>query len=57
MIVNKNYPGKPVNIYLQSLINMIHNINWIIATKNGKGKFPLSFGNRKRVIPIHARLH
>ena len=48
------YPGEPVNIHIQSLINIIQDKNWVITTKNGKGKLPLFCGNAKRVIPIYA---
>ena len=53
-IMNKNYSGEPVNIHIQSLINIIHEKNWVITTKKGKGKSPLFCGNVERVIPIYA---
>ena len=31
----KYYPGKPVNIYVQSLINIIQEKNRLITTKKG----------------------
>ena len=31
----KYYPGEPVNIHIQSLINIIKENNWVIATKKG----------------------
>ena len=31
----KYYPGEPVNIYIQSLINIIQENNWVITTKKG----------------------
>ena len=34
------YPGEPVNINIQSLINIIQENNWKITTKKGKGKSP-----------------
>ena len=30
-----NYPDKPLNIYIQSLINIIQDKNWVITTKKG----------------------
>ena len=33
MIMKKYYPVKPVNIHIQSLINMIQENNWVITTK------------------------
>ena len=31
----KYYPGEPVNIHIQSLINIIQENNWVITTKKG----------------------
>ena len=31
----KYYPGEPVNIHIQSLINIIQENNWLITTKKG----------------------
>ena len=31
----KNYPGEPVNIHIQSLINIIQDNNRVIGTKKG----------------------
>ena len=45
MIVNIYYPGEPVNIHMQSLINIIQDTNWVITTKKGKGKLPLFRGH------------
>ena len=33
MIMKKYYPGEPVNINIQSLIDIIQQKNWLIATK------------------------
>ena len=52
MIINIYSPGKPVNIHIQSLINIIQDNNRVITTKKGKGKLPLFFGNGERVNPI-----
>ena len=52
--MNKYYPGEPVNIHIQSLINIILEKNWVITTKKGKGKLPIFCGNGERVIPIYA---
>ena len=35
MIINIYYPGEPVNIHIQSLINIIQENNWVITTKKG----------------------
>ena len=53
--MNKYYPGRPVNIHIQSLINIIQDNNWIITTKKGKGKLPLFRSNVERVITFYAR--
>ena len=53
--MNKYYPGEPVNIHIQSRINIIQENNWVIATKNGKGKVPLFCGNVEWVIPINGQ--
>ena len=52
--MKKYYPGEPVNIHLQSLINIIQENNWGITTKKGEGELPLFSGNRERLIPIYA---
>ena len=46
------YPGEPVNIHIQSLINIMQDNNRVITTKKGKGKLPLFSGNVERVISI-----
>ena len=51
------YPVEPVNIHIQSLINIIQENNRIINTINGKGKLPLYCVNRERIIPIYAGRH
>ena len=33
IIANKYYPGRTVNIHIQSLINIIQEKNWVITTK------------------------
>ena len=33
--MNKHYPGEPVNIYIQSLINIMQENNWVITIKKG----------------------
>ena len=35
MIMKKYYPGEPVNIHIQSLINIIQKNNRVIITKKG----------------------
>ena len=52
-IMNKYYQGEPVNIGIQSRINIIQEKNWLISTKKGKGKLPLFSGNGERLIPIY----
>ena len=37
------YLGETVNIHIQSSTNIIHEKNWEITTKKGKGKLPLPF--------------
>ena len=49
----KYYPGEPINIHIQSLINTIHEKNWVITTKKGKGKLPLLCGNGERLISVY----
>ena len=51
-IMKKIHSGEPVNIHIQSLINIIQENNWVITTKKGKNKLSLFCGNGKRVIPI-----
>ena len=46
----KYYPGEPVNIHIQSLINIIQENNKVITTKKDKGKLPLFCGNGERLI-------
>ena len=52
--MNKYYPGEPVNIFIQSLINIILEKNWVITTDKGKGKLPILFGNGEQVIFVYA---
>ena len=54
MIMNEYYTGEPVNIHIQSLMNIMQDNNRVISTKKGKGKLPLFRGNGKWVIPIYA---
>ena len=35
MIINRYYPVEPVNIHIQSLINIIQENNWVVTTKKG----------------------
>ena len=35
MTINRYYSGEPVNIHIQSLINIIQKNNWVITTKKG----------------------
>ena len=55
MIMNRYYPGKPVNIYTQSLINIIQENNCVITIKKIKGKIPLFCGNGEQVNTSYAR--
>ena len=34
-IMDRYYPGEPVKIYKQSLINIIQETNWVITAKKG----------------------
>ena len=54
MTMNKYYPVEPVNIHIQSFINIMQDNNRLITMKNGKGKLTLFLGNIKWVIPIYA---
>ena len=54
MIINRYHPGEPVNIHIQSLINIIQENIWVITTKKEKGKLPLFRGNGERVNPFYA---
>ena len=51
--MNKCDPGELVHIHIQSLINIMHEKNWLITTKKGQDKLPLFTGNRKQVIPVY----
>ena len=52
--MKKYYPGEPVNINIQSLINNIQENNRLITYKNGKGKLSFFHDNGERVIIIYA---
>ena len=52
--MKKYYPDEPVNIHIQSLINIIQDKNWVITTQKGKGKLPLFCGDGERLITIYA---
>ena len=47
------YPGEPVNIHIQSLINIIQEKIGQLPPKSSKGKLPLFCGNRELEIPIY----
>ena len=49
----KYYPGEPVNIHIQSLIDIIQENNKVITIRKGKGKLPLFCGYGERIIPIY----
>ena len=53
MITKTYYPGEPVNIHIQSLINIIQEKKWVITTKDSEGKLPLFCSNRSWVIPVY----
>ena len=53
MTMNKYYPGEPINIHIQPLINSMQEENWLITTKKDKGKLSLFCGNGEQVIPIY----
>ena len=52
--MKKHYLGEPINIYIQSLINIIVENNCVISTKKGKGKLQIFCGNGEQVIIIYA---
>ena len=56
-IVNRYYPDEPVNIHIQSLINITQEKNWGITTKKDKVKLLLSCGNGEPVITIYDVLY
>ena len=51
--MNKYYPGEPINIHIQSLINSMQENNRVIIIKKGKGELPLFHGNGERVITTY----
>ena len=51
--MKKYHPGEPVDINMQSLINIIRENNRVITTLKGKDKLILLFGKRERVITIY----
>ena len=53
-IIKIYYPGEPVNIHIQSLIEIIQENNWVITKKQGKGKLKLFCGNGERLINFYA---
>ena len=53
-VIRKIYPGEPVSIHIQKLINIIQENNWVITTKKSKGELPLFWGNGEQVIPIYS---
>ena len=55
-ITKKYYPGEPVNIHMQSLINIIQEENWFITNKKGIGKFPLFCSNGERVVGNNGKI-
>ena len=54
-IIRKQFTGEPVNINIQSFINIIQEKSWVITTKKGKGKLPIICGNGERLIPIYGK--
>ena len=57
MIINIYYPGEPVNIHIQSLINIIQEKKRAINTKKVKGKLPIFCNNGEQVNPIYASVY
>ena len=54
MIIKNDYPCEPVNIYIQSFINITKEKNWVITKKKkGKGKLPLLCGNGEQITTIY----
>ena len=52
--MKKYFPDEPVNIHIQSSINIIQENNWVFTTKNGQVKLSLFNGNGERITPIYA---
>ena len=57
MIMKIYYPVGPVNIHIQSLINIIQENNLVVTIKKGKGKLLLFYGKVERVITIYGDLY
>ena len=53
MIMNKYYPGEPVNIHIKSLINIMQENNWVITTQKRVGVNYHFFYNRELIITIY----
>ena len=49
----KYYPGEPVHVHIQSLINIIQYNNRVITIKKGKDKLPLLCGKGGQLIPFY----
>ena len=54
-IMNKYYPGEPVNIHIHSLIYITQDNNWVVTTKKDKGELPVFCSNGEWVIPIYVQ--
>ena len=54
--MNKYYPGEPGSIHMQSLINIMQENNWLIATqKRLRVNYQYFVVTYNGVIPIYAR--
>ena len=52
--MEKYYPGGPVYIHMQLLLNIIQDKNWLITNnKRGKGKLKLFCDNSEWIILIY----
>ena len=51
----KQLSSEPVNIHIQSLLNIIQENNWVITTEKVKVKLPLFRGNGEQIIHFYDR--
>ena len=50
----KYYAGEPVNIHIESLINIIQDNNRVTPQEKDNGKLKLFFGNVEWIFTIYA---
>ena len=56
-ITKTNYPGEPVYIYINSLINIIQDKNWVISTKKCKVNYHYFVIVENRQFPSMGMVH